>query len=59
MVCALPEPLVANIRSVAWEMSRPANGRKSNFMYDSRTGEVSDWRSVVWPKLLFGSSLAT
>ena len=53
------EPLVTNIRRVACEMFRPASGRRSNFIYDSRRGEMSDCRSVVWPKLLPASSPAT
>jgi len=59
MFCELPDPLVANIRKVACEMLAPANGPRSNFMYDSRTGEVSDCKSVVCPKLLSGRSPAT
>jgi hypothetical protein len=35
------EPLETNIRSVAADTTRPANGLTSNFRYDSRMGDMS------------------
>jgi hypothetical protein len=42
MLCAPTEPLVTHIRNLADRTVCPASGCRSNFMYVSRTGELSD-----------------